>query len=683
MKHNRFILSAFCVLALSLLITGCGGGALSNTGNGGGNNSNLKVTTSSMNAGTVGAAYTASLQASGGTAPYTWTLKSGTLPAGIVLTADGSVSGTPSAAGNAGSLVFQVTDAGSNSASSGNLSLKINPVVQVTTTSLPSGTQGTAYTTSLAATGGSGAYTWSLKSGGLPSGLSLNASTGVISGKPTTANVVSGLVFQATDANTATGVSAALSLQIYNTAGCSSGAESNLGTQSYAFLIKGFEPSTGNLAPVTIIGSFTTDGKGGITAGEEDINSSSGAQSALAITPASSSYSLGPDNNGCLVLTTSAGTTNLHFSVSTPNGSNVFTKGHVMLDNSSGTDARGSGILRLQDSSAFAAGLTGMYAFLFVGTDAASGNFGMAGSFASGSGNITNLTFDADDAGTVATGITGGTGTYSATDTNGRGTASVSATISLNPYNLNSVYYVINSTEVLFASTDLLATNPICSGRAFATNSAQFSVAFLQNTYVARATGLMVGGIPQVLIMTGSFDGAGAGDGTVFEDQGGTITNWLASDNYAVDATTGRVTFTGTFITPVGYLVTGVNGVSAVLVGNDYPATTATLEPQQVDSTPASGIYSIGSEENADFLTPNQVGTFNLSSASFSGTESLSNPGSPFLVQNQSVSDAFSIGKDGTGTFWGNHAVSTGSVIYFLDEQGGNNTHPVIVSVTK
>lgn len=771
MKRSHFVVSAVCILSLTLLITACGGGSPSSTGSGG--TSKPSVTTSSVPAGTVGTAYSATLQASGGTAPYKWSLKSGGLPTGISLSTDGTLSGTPSAGGTADSLVFQVTDAGNNSANSGNLSLKVNPevapnvqtaalqdgnvgvaysttltatggtkpytwsytgtlptglvldkstgaitgtptasgtsnslvfsvtdfyntvgvsadlsvkinaLVQVTTISLPSGTQGAPYISSLAAIGGSGVYTWALKSGTLPAGLSLNSSTGKISGTPTAASIFNGLVFQATDADTATGISGPLSLQVYNTAGCSSGAESNLGTQSYAFLIKGFEPSAGNFAPVTIIGSVTTDGQGGITAGEEDINSSSGAQSALAITPASSSYSLGPDNNGCLVLTTSAGTTNLHFSVSTPNGSNVFTQGHVMLDNSSGTGTRGAGILRLQDSWAFATGLTGMYAFLFVGADAASGNFGMAGSFAAGSGNITNLAFDADDAGTAATGITGGTGTYSATDSSGRGTASISASISGNPYLLNSVYYVINSTEALFASTDLLATNPICSGRAFATDSAQFSAAYLQNNYVARAIGLMAGGIPQVLIMTASFDGVSTGSGSVAEDQGGTITNWLANDNYAVDATTGRVTFTGTFVTPVGYLVTGVNGISAVLVGNDYPATTATLETQPVNSTPALGTYSIGTDVDTDFLTPNQVGTFNLSSSNFSGTESLSNAISPFLVQNQAVSNSFSIGTNGTGSFWGNPAVSTGSVIYFIDERSGTNAHPAIISVTK
>ena len=682
MKCYRLTLSSLCVVALSLLITACGGGALSNTGNGGGgnSNSNLKVTTSSMNTGTVGTAYTASLQATGGTAPYTWSLKSGALPAGLSVSADGTVSGTPTAAGTAGSLVFQVTDAGNNSASSGSLSLKVNSAVQVTTASLPSATQGAAYTSSLTATGGSGTYTWTLKSGNLPAGLSLNASTGEISGKPTAANIVSGLVFQATDTNTATGVSASLTLQVYNTLGCSSGAESNLGTQSYAFLIKGFEPSTGNLAPVTVIGSFTTDGKGGITAGEEDINSSGGAQSALAIIP-TSSYSLGSDNNGCLLLTTSAGTTNLHFSVSTPNGSKVFTQGHVMLDNSSGTAARGAGILRLQDSSTFTAGLTGMYAFLFVGTDSYNGNFGMAGSFTAASGNFTDVAFDADDAGTLATGVTGGTGTYTTPDANGRGTTFITA--SGNTYNLNSVYYVVNSTEALFASTDAIATNPISSGRALATNSAQFTTAYLNGNYVGHATGLTTGDVPQVIVITANFDGTNSGTGTVIEDQGGNVTHWPASDFYAVDAATGRITFTGSFIAPVGYLVTGYNGVSVVLVSNDYPATTGILVPQPTDSTPASGTYSFGTDVDADFLTANQVGTFNLNAANFSGTESLSNPVTPFLVQNQNVSSTSSIGTDGTGSFWANHAVSSGSVIYFIDERAGTNTHPAIIEVTK
>ena len=58
----------------------------------------------------------------------------------------------------------------------------------VTTTSLPNGTEGTAYTATLAATGGTGAgYTWAISSGALPSWATLTAATGVISGTPNAA----------------------------------------------------------------------------------------------------------------------------------------------------------------------------------------------------------------------------------------------------------------------------------------------------------------------------------------------------------------------------------------------------------------------------------------------------------------------------------------------------------------
>ena len=56
----------------------------------------------------------------------------------------------------------------------------------VGTTSVPSGADGSAYSARLSATGGAGGGTWSLSSGSLPAGLSLNASTGVISGVPRT-----------------------------------------------------------------------------------------------------------------------------------------------------------------------------------------------------------------------------------------------------------------------------------------------------------------------------------------------------------------------------------------------------------------------------------------------------------------------------------------------------------------
>jgi hypothetical protein len=62
------------------------------------------------------------------------------------------------------------------------------PPPAITTTTLPYMSYHGPYTAQLAASGGSGAYTWSVSAGSLPSGLTLNASTGAISGTPTNLN---------------------------------------------------------------------------------------------------------------------------------------------------------------------------------------------------------------------------------------------------------------------------------------------------------------------------------------------------------------------------------------------------------------------------------------------------------------------------------------------------------------
>jgi subtilase family protein/putative Ig domain-containing protein len=74
-------------------------------------NAALAITTSSLTSGQVGSAYSASLAASGGVAPYNWTLSGGTLPAGLTLdAATGALSGTPTTAVSDAALTFQVTD---------------------------------------------------------------------------------------------------------------------------------------------------------------------------------------------------------------------------------------------------------------------------------------------------------------------------------------------------------------------------------------------------------------------------------------------------------------------------------------------------------------------------------------------------------------------------------------------
>ena len=153
----------------------------------------LVITTTSLPNGIGNAAYSAILTASGGTAPYAWSVADGSLPPGITLSSGGIISGTPTATGIF-SFTGRVSDAGSpvqitNKA----LSITITTVstVTITTTSLPTGVVNVAYTGTLMAANGTSPYSWSLASGSLPSGLTLNAVSGVITGRPTVSGIFS------------------------------------------------------------------------------------------------------------------------------------------------------------------------------------------------------------------------------------------------------------------------------------------------------------------------------------------------------------------------------------------------------------------------------------------------------------------------------------------------------------
>ena len=136
----------------------------------------------------VGQNYSQTNAASGGTTPYTFSLASGALPAGTTLsTSTGTVSGTPTTAG-AFSYTIKVTDSGSpaQTATTTTVSGTIAPsTLSISPSSLSNGTQGVAYNQMVTASGGSGSYSYSVTSGALPIGLSLNSGSGAITGTPT------------------------------------------------------------------------------------------------------------------------------------------------------------------------------------------------------------------------------------------------------------------------------------------------------------------------------------------------------------------------------------------------------------------------------------------------------------------------------------------------------------------
>jgi len=159
----------------------------------------INITTSSLNAGTVNIPYSAELAASGGTTPYTWTITSGSLPAGIALSSDGVLSGTPGRAGTA-SFTAQVTDS-NGSTDSASFTLNILNSASPTTltiTSPATATVGTAYTGTIGVSGGLAPYRCSLASGSLPQGLALNGCN--LAGTPTAAGTYP-VAITATDAS--------------------------------------------------------------------------------------------------------------------------------------------------------------------------------------------------------------------------------------------------------------------------------------------------------------------------------------------------------------------------------------------------------------------------------------------------------------------------------------------------
>jgi hypothetical protein len=163
----------------------------------------LSITTSSLPLASPGTSYNQQLQATGGQTPYTWSIASGSLPPGLTLnTANGLISGTPTTEGRY-QFTARVTDAGSRTATK-DLSITVGQAVQITTASLPDGSVGVQYSATLTATGGQAPYAWAVTSGTLPAGLTLAASTGVISGTPTTFTAPTSFTITVTDAQNST-----------------------------------------------------------------------------------------------------------------------------------------------------------------------------------------------------------------------------------------------------------------------------------------------------------------------------------------------------------------------------------------------------------------------------------------------------------------------------------------------
>jgi hypothetical protein len=478
-------------------------------------------------------------------------------------------------------------------------------------------------------------------------------------------------------------------------AACPVGRESAM-SGSFAYLMKGFDAN----GAVAIAGSFHADGTGKITGGVEDINrAGTGPQTNLAIDPSSSSYTLGADGRGCMTVATAAGQQTFRYSVAAfSNGAP--TSGNIIeFDDKTGEGTRGSGILRAQDASSFSnEKLTSGYSFGLSGFGAAGEHVALAGMFtADGKGNIVGGNFDRNDAGSLTANSSKLIGTYSipAGSTTGRGT--INATLNGAPFTFAA--YMVNSGEVILAGMDQVsATNQITSGEALA-SAGPFSNGILAGSHMLRETAMSRSGTnpgTRATIGVLTFDGTNAGGvtGTLWNDEAGvnSTTNILhGAATYSVDASIGRITFTGVGTdTPVGYIVHGASGVTAFLVGTDSGAADGALEFQSAananfKTSTFAGAYSFGTDENVDYSTANESRSGSLAksgNAAVSGESDQSQPRANGLVANQPFSNAFVFNSEGIATSGKNPAVTNGTRIFFIDEEN-ESTHPSVTIAEK
>ncbi len=140
------------------------------------------LTASTLPEGTVGVPYDVALQATGGTGQFAWHVMNTPLPAGLVLSEAGRLSGTPEVPATMGLTVRVMS--GSQSRIAAFILAVARAPLEITPHQLAQPTFGVAYSQFLEVIGGSGPAQWALASGALPGGISLSAA-GLLAGTPT------------------------------------------------------------------------------------------------------------------------------------------------------------------------------------------------------------------------------------------------------------------------------------------------------------------------------------------------------------------------------------------------------------------------------------------------------------------------------------------------------------------
>lgn len=636
-------------------------------------------------AATVSTPYTGAIPVTGGTAPYTCTVSSGTLPAGLTLGTNCSLTGTPTTVGST-AVGITATDS-SNPAIThvGPVTITVNPLAPLTFTgSLANAVLGSAYLQTLAAAGGLAPYTYAVTAGALPAGLNLSG-TGVIGGTPTSAGAYSFTV-TATDSEGTPQTKSLPLLLLVAYAPTASDAEF---TGPYAFLFQGYDDAAAGLLTyqTATAGSLTANGTGVVSSGELDSNhqSSTATGSTISSQTFLGTYTLGSDGRGSLTLSTLdaegtvAQTHTYAIALKTPaSPATVATEGSLIeYDSNQAAGTRGSGTLLAQTTTAFAAGLNGSYVFGLQGDTPCLvscalnlnlfGPVAEVGQFTTANGVITGTA----DANIAATNYANAslTGSFAAADGNGR--VSLNLTNAELPGGVSPTdyaVYLINASQAFVISTDKHSAFVLLAGQARLQTEAAFSSTSASGPYVGYENsptnpGLVGQTLQNVLNFSTAtiFQGRGNGSGSCTTNsvtQGGVTAlinglSGLGSIASTLQDVFGSYTRTGTSSCPVASNGREVlNYVPPVLVGNTPTPRVAYLyAPNQgfFLETGYAGLGWLEQQSGAPFTVGTLDGTFVYGSTTASSAAS-TNASGTFTANGQGSANATLDENVGVGT---------------------------------
>jgi Putative Ig domain len=606
----------------------------------------VSITTASpLTQGKLNSAYISTLAASGGTAPYTWTITSGSLPAGVTLSTGGVISGTPTAYGS-NSFIVQATDsAPTPQSATAPMVLQISGgALTISTASLPAGTEGVAYSSQLAAAGGVPPYSWTLSpTVPLAAGLTLTSS-GLLAGTPTGVSNTTP-IFTVVD-SAGDGASAGLNLLVQS-------APAPVPDGYYAFVFGGTSPQGTPIAPnaIAINGTFTVRG-GTVLSGFYDANTNSGP---TLIEQPITGGTLTASANGLGTLVLKAGTASTTLALAIPPSAAPGKDSAIRIiefDDADGNGTRGSGVLKPALPNPTTAAIQGNFAFLLSGSDLNQNEQALIGSFQTdGQGNIIGGLADSNQAGATYA-FQRVNGTYSV-DANGRGVFQF--VLGPGPIEDNIMFhysfYQVSPGEWLTISLDPATLNsPLVGGSVIQQKTGPFNNASLTGTSVLELSGLAptTGGIvPDITLGLATSNGNGNLSAS-FDEYNGTLnTGRSAAYTYSVDPTTGRIpTASSSGQGPTLYLI---DGTRAFVLGSDGSSSSGLLELQSgspFTNASFSGNYLGGSLPLINTSVLNEAG---IVAADGNGNVlfTTNRSGPQGLAQYQNVSGTYAV--DGTG----------------------------------